>query len=185
VQLAFRSSRSIKVESLFPRRQLALYIERGVKPRRIDPVTRIGLTLLSRFFNWRDALGVVHPETMIRWHRAGWKLFWRLKSRPGRPQIPRQVQALIRRIAKENPSWGEERVANDLVLKLGIRVSPRTVSRPGIREVGREAICAGRPSCACTPRDDAAELFTGQVLDRAAYWRPLVSRYWRSGFVLV
>jgi hypothetical protein len=54
-RLAVRSNRSIKAESLFLRRQLALYIERGVKPRRIDLVTRIGLTLLSRFFNWRDA----------------------------------------------------------------------------------------------------------------------------------
>ena len=88
--LAFRSSQSIKAENLFLRRQLALYIERGVKPRRIDPVTRIGLTLLSRLFDWRDALVVVRPETMIRWHRAGWKLFWRLKSRPGRPRIPPQ-----------------------------------------------------------------------------------------------
>jgi putative transposase len=129
VQLAFRSSRSIKVENLFLWRQLALYIKRGVKPRRIDAVTRFGLMLLSRFFNWRDALVVVRPETIIRWHRAGWQLFWRLKSRPGRPQIPQQVQALIRRIANENPSCGEERIANERVLRLGIRVSPRTVRK--------------------------------------------------------
>jgi hypothetical protein len=85
------------------RRQLALYIERGVKPRRIDSATRIGLILLSRLFDWRDALAVVRPETLIRWHRAGWKLFWRLKSRPGRPPIPPELQVLIRRIADENP----------------------------------------------------------------------------------
>jgi len=98
-RFAFPSSRSIKADNLFLRRQLALYIEHGVKPRRIDPVTRIALTLPSRFFNWRDALVVVRPKTMMRWYRAGWKLFWRLKSRPGRPQIPQQIQALIRRIA--------------------------------------------------------------------------------------
>jgi putative transposase len=115
--------------NLFLRRQLALYIERGVKPRRIDLVTRIGLTLLSRGFNWRDALVVVRPETLIRWHRAGWRLLWRLKSRPGRPPIPVELQALIRRIANENPSWGEERIANELLLKIGIRVSPRTVNK--------------------------------------------------------
>jgi putative transposase len=79
-RLAFRSTRSIKAENLFLRRQLALYVERGVKPRRIDPVTRISLTLLSRFFNWREALVVVRPQTMIRWHRAGWKLFWRMRD---------------------------------------------------------------------------------------------------------
>src|SRR5450759_517799 len=127
--LAFRSSRSIKAENLFLRRQLALYVERSVKPRHIDPVTRIALALLSRFFNWRGALVVVRPATMIRWHRAGWKLFWRLKSRPGRPPIPPEIQALIRRMANENPSWGEERIANELLVKLDIQVSPRTVSK--------------------------------------------------------
>jgi len=101
-RLTFRSSRSIKAENLFLRRQLALYVERDVKPQRIDPVTRIGLTLLSRLFSWQDALVVVRPETRIRWHRAGWNLFWRLKSRPGRPPIPARIQALIRRIANEN-----------------------------------------------------------------------------------
>src|ERR1700730_3051714 len=55
--------------------------------------------------------------------------FWRLKSRPGRPPIPEQLQVLIRRMAAENPSWGEERIANELLLKLGIRVSPRTVRK--------------------------------------------------------
>jgi len=92
-------------------------------------MTRIALTLLSRLFNWRDALVAVRPGTLIRWHRAGWTLFWRIKSRPGRPPIPRQLQALIRRMASENPSWGEERIANELLLKLGIRVSPRTVNK--------------------------------------------------------
>src|ERR1035441_10392433 len=66
---------------------------------------------------------------MLRGHRAGWKPFWRLKSRPGRPRIPEQIQALIHRVADENPSWGEERIANELLLKLGIQVSPRTVCK--------------------------------------------------------
>src|ERR1022692_31615 len=125
-RLAFRSRQSIETENLFLRRQLSLSVERGVKPRRVDPATRITLALLSRFFNWRDALVVVRPETMIRWHRAGWKLFWRLRSRPGRPPIPEQLQALIRRMGSENPTRGEERIANELLLKLAIQLSPRT-----------------------------------------------------------
>jgi putative transposase len=129
VELTFRSTQSVKAENLFLRRQLALYVERGVKPRRIDTATRISLAVLSRFFNWRNALVVVRPETLIRWHRAGWRLFWRLKSRPGRPPIHQRLQALIRRMANENPSWGEERIANELLLKLGIQVSPRTVRK--------------------------------------------------------
>src|SRR4051812_39740767 len=93
LRLALRSSQSIQAENLFLRRQLALYIERGVKPRRIDPATRIFLTLLSRFFDWRGALVAVRPQTLIRWHRAGWKLLWRLKSRPGRPPIPVELKS--------------------------------------------------------------------------------------------
>jgi hypothetical protein len=130
------------------------YIERGVGPRRIDSVARIRLTLLSRFFDWRDALIVVRPQTLIRWHRAGWRLFWRLKSRPGRPPIPQRIQALIRRMANENPVWGEERIANELLLKLGIRVSPRIVRkylprRPTRRPKGGYAL-VDIPAPACS-----------------------------------
>jgi len=129
VVLLFRSTEALRAENLFLRRQLALYLERGVKPRRIDAGTRISLALLSKLFDWRGALVVVQPATMIRWHRAGWRLLWRVKSRRGRPPIPEELRALIRRMANENHLWGEERVANELLLKLGIRVSPRTVRK--------------------------------------------------------
>ena len=129
LRLSVRSAKSIRAENLFLRRQLGLYIERGVKPRRIDPVTRVRLTLLSRLFDWRDALVVVQPDTLLRWHRSAWRMLWRLRSRPGRPALPVQLQGLIRRMATENPLWGEERIANELLLKLGIRVSPRTVRK--------------------------------------------------------
>jgi len=71
----------------------------------------------------------VQPETFTRWHRQGFRLFWRWKSGSGRPPIPENLQALIRRMARENPSWGEERIANELLLKLGLRVSPRTIRK--------------------------------------------------------
>ena len=129
LEFSFRSTKSIAAENLFLRRQLAMYVERGIKPRRIDPVTRIQLAVLSRLCNWRNALVVVRPETMIRWHRAGCRLFWRLKSRPGRPPIPKQAQALIRRMGSENPTRGEERIANERLLKLGLHLSPRTVRK--------------------------------------------------------
>ena len=128
VPLAVRRQRALAAEILMLSRQAALYLERGAKPRRIDPVTRVRLALLSRFLKWRDALVVVRPETMIRWHRAGWRLFLRLKSRPGRPRIPKQVQDLIRRMGSENPTWGEERITNELLLKLGVQISPGTTS---------------------------------------------------------
>jgi putative transposase len=75
------------------------------------------------------ALVVVKPDTLIGWHRKGFRLFWRWKSKPtGRPRLPKDLRELIRRMAVENPSWGQERIANELKLKLGIRVSPRTVA---------------------------------------------------------
>jgi hypothetical protein len=89
VLLLFRSAGALRSENLFLRRQLALYIERGVPPHRVDAATRVSLALLARLFDWRDTLVVVLPATMIRWHRAGWRLFWRMKSRPGRPAIPK------------------------------------------------------------------------------------------------
>jgi putative transposase len=73
-------------------------------------------------------LVVVQPATMIRWHRAGWRLLWRMKSRAGRPPI-QELRELIRRMSRENVLWGEERIANELLLKLGIRISPRTVRK--------------------------------------------------------
>src|ERR1700682_2956024 len=129
VGLLFRSTQSIQAENLFLRRQLALFKERGVQPRRIDAATRISLAILARLFEWRAALFVVQPKTMIRWQRAGWRLFWRWKCRPGRPRIPVELRGLIRRMARENPAWGEERIASELLVKLGIQVSPRTVRK--------------------------------------------------------
>src|SRR5438128_530475 len=103
--------------------------ERGVTPPRIDAATRLSLAWLSRLCDWRSCVIVVRPETIVRWHRAGWRLFWRYKSRPGRPPIPLELRQLIRRMASDNPLWGEERIANELLVKLGIRLSPRTVRK--------------------------------------------------------
>jgi putative transposase len=127
--VALRPARIVAAENLFLRRQLALYVERGVRPRRPDVATRVSLALFARLFDWRTSLVVVRPETLIRWHRAGFRLLWRLKSRPGRPAIPVELRQLIPRMAAENPLLGEERIANELRLKLGLRVSPRTVRK--------------------------------------------------------
>ena len=86
--LACRSEESLAAENLVLRKQLALYQERQIRPGRIDPATRIALVVLSWWCDWRSALVVVQPATLIRWHRMGFRLFWRWKSRPGRPRIP-------------------------------------------------------------------------------------------------
>jgi putative transposase len=142
---AMRSRAQLAAENLFLRKQLALYQERKVTPRRADDATRILLAGLSRFLAWRELLVIVKPDTLIRWHRKGFRLFWHWRSRaPGRPAIPANVQRLIATMAAANRTWGEERIAAELLLKLGIRVSPRTVRRympvrPPRPEQGKQA----------------------------------------------
>jgi putative transposase len=125
----WRAPAALAAENLFLRKQLALYQERQIKPRRATQATRMALAWLARWFDWRQALVVVQPATLIRWHRQGICLWWRWKSMRGRPPIPAELRALIRRMARDNPTWGQERIANELLLKLGLRVSPRTVRK--------------------------------------------------------
>ncbi len=125
----FRSSTAIRAENLVLRRKLAKYLERSVKARKVDALTRISLALFTRLFDWREAVVLVRPATIIRWHRLGWRLFWRGKCRIGRPPIPVELRALIRRMPQENPLWGEERIANELLVKLDNCVSPCTVRK--------------------------------------------------------
>jgi putative transposase len=130
LMLGARPRIAVRAENLFLRKQLALFVERKTKPRRASDATRLVLALLSQPFAWREALVIVKPETLIRWHRKGFRLFWRWKSRPrGRPRLPEDLRALITEMARNNPVWGEERIASELLLKLGIRVSPRTIRR--------------------------------------------------------
>jgi putative transposase len=130
VSVGCRSRSRLAAENLFLRKQLALYRERQVKPRRADDATRITLVMVSQLIDWRAVLTIVQPATLIRWHRTGFRLFWRWKSRaPGRPPLPMDVQQLIAAMARANATWGEERIAAELRLKLGLCVSPRTVRR--------------------------------------------------------
>ena len=102
-----RPHSALAAENLFLRKQLALFRERKVKPRRADDPTRWTMATLSRIFPWRDALVNVKADTLLRWPRKGFRLFWRWKSQPtGRPRLPRDLRHLIRRMAAENPIWG-------------------------------------------------------------------------------
>ena len=75
--LTFRTPQAVAAENLFLRKQLALYVERKTKPHRATDAVRFTLAQLSRFFEWRDALTIVKPDTLIRWHRKGFRLFWK------------------------------------------------------------------------------------------------------------
>jgi len=111
------------------RQQLATYALKGPKPR-ITSADRAFWVFLSRGWSeWKEILVIVQPETVVRWHRKGFRLYWRSISKrgPGRPPIPAEVQALIRRFADEN-GWRARKVRAELK-KLGISVGLATVSR--------------------------------------------------------
>jgi putative transposase len=138
VGLAVGSRSALSAEVLFLRKQLAFYEKREVQPRRLNDSARLSLVFWSRLFDWKNALVIVKPGTLIGWHRKGFRLFWKWKSRVGRPRLPENIRKLILRMALANPTWGQARVADELSVKLGIYVSPRTVraywpAQPGPR----------------------------------------------------
>jgi hypothetical protein len=114
LRLAFQSRTALVAENLFLRKQLAFYCEHKVRPRLLTDAARLSLVFWSRLFDLKKALVIVKPDTLIGWHRKGFKLFWRWKSRPGRPALSLEIRELIARMARENPTWGQARVAAEL-----------------------------------------------------------------------
>src|SRR5215471_4351676 len=123
LRLALSSRTVLSAEVLFLRKQLAFYQEHQIHPRKLTAAARFSLVLWSRFFNFRQALMIVKPDTLIGWHRKGFKLWWGWKSRLGRLRISEDLRHLIVRMVRENPTWGEVRLAAELSVKLGILVS--------------------------------------------------------------
>jgi len=128
---SFRGRAALQLELIAVRHQLATMKRTSRRPS-LQPADRLLWVLLSRLLpNWREMLVIVKPETVIGWHRKGFRLYWTWKSRRrrgGRPPIPRHVRALISRMSRENPLWGAPRIHGEL-LKLGIEVSEATVSK--------------------------------------------------------
>src|SRR2546429_2065176 len=136
-RLLFRSRTALSAEVLFLRKQLAFYQERQIQPRRLNDSARFSLILWSRLCNWKEALVIVKPETLIGWHHKSFQLSWKGKSQAGRPRIPENIRKLIVQMAQKNPTWGQARVSAELSVKLGIYVSPRTVRAYWPPEPGR------------------------------------------------
>jgi hypothetical protein len=134
----FKSRRRLEVENLFLRHQLNVALRRAPRRLRLRGSDRILLVWMTRL--WPSLLGlaqIVQPDTILRWHRAGFRAYWRWKSqgRPGRPRIERELRDLIRRMSKENPLWGAPRIHGEL-LKLGFELAESTVSKYMIRRQG-------------------------------------------------
>src|SRR5215472_11008046 len=119
------------LENLALRQQLAVLSRQRPRPRLRRRDRRFWVWLSSWFADWRSWLAIVRPETVIGWHRQGFRLYWRWKSlgsKPGRPTIARAVVALIHRMARDNPTWGAPRITSELRLR-GPDVAESTVSK--------------------------------------------------------
>src|SRR5437879_11764333 len=131
---AVRTHRELALENLALRQQLAVWKAREPRPR-LTRMDRIFWVLLSRVWtSWRHTLQVVRPETVVGWHRQGFRRYWAWKSRRrwGRPAIGRDLRDLIRQMSRANPLWDAPRIRGEL-LKLGLTVSQATVSKYMVR----------------------------------------------------
>jgi len=135
VLASFRNRAALQVEVLALRHQLGV-LHRSVKRPKLTAADRLFWAWLSELWSdWRTALVIVKPETVIAWHRKSFRLFWTWKVRsgnPGRPAVTKEVRDLIRRMSRENPIWGAPRIHGEL-LKLGIDIGETSVSKYMVR----------------------------------------------------
>src|SRR6478609_11935226 len=135
----FKSKLRLEAENAVLRQQL-IVVRRKMRGR--VRLTNNDRWFFMQLYRWFPAilkvLTIIQPETLGRWHRAGFRCYWRWKSRPlgGRPQIERELRALIQQISIENPLWGAPRIHGEL-LKLGIEVAQSSVAKYMIKRRGR------------------------------------------------
>jgi len=130
LRVFFQTRGDAALEILALRQQLAVLKRKRPRPQ-LSRLDRIFWVALRRCWSrWTEVLHIVKPETVVRWHRAGFRLYWRWRSRPGEggPKIAEEVRVLIRRLANDNPGWGAPKIHGELQ-KLGFVVSERTVAR--------------------------------------------------------
>jgi hypothetical protein len=134
----FKPPCRLEVENFFLRHQLNIALRGAPHRPRLRGSDRALLVWMT--WLWPSLLGLsraVQPDTILRWHRAGFRAYWRWKSRgrPGRPRVSRELRELIQRMSKENPLWGAPRIHGEL-LKLGFEIAESTVSKYMIRRQG-------------------------------------------------
>jgi len=130
IRCLIRDQLDLAAENLALRQQLAVF-QRKSKTPRLHRRDRIFWAILSRIWSgWRSALLIVQPDTVVRWHRQGFKLYWRWKSeaKPGRPKVALEIRKLIHRMSRENPLWGTPRIQSELALP-GYVVAESTIDK--------------------------------------------------------
>ena len=133
----FKTSVELRLENLALRHQLGVLRRSAPKRLKLMPADRILWVWLRRVWvDWKSALLIVKPETVIAWHRKGFRLYWTWKVRrgkPGRPALPQEIRDLIRMMSRNNPMWGAPRIHGEL-LKLGIEITEPTVAKYMLRQ---------------------------------------------------
>src|SRR5260370_3683526 len=131
----FKTRAALQLENLALRHQLGV-LHRSVKKPKLTPLDRLlWAWLCGVWADWRSALIVVKHETVIAWHRKGFRLFWAWKVRngqPGRPSVPKDIRDLIRLMSRANPTWGAPRIHGEL-LKLGLNIGETSESKYMVR----------------------------------------------------
>jgi len=131
IRAFFGPRHQLALEAAALRQQLAV-LKRNQTHLRLHCLDRFFWTALRRVYSgWAEALIIVKPETVVSWHRAGFRLFWRWRSRqlrPGRPKVSGEIRQLIGRMKAENPTWGAPRIHGEL-LQFGFTIAEPTVSR--------------------------------------------------------
>ena len=132
----FKTSAQLRLENIALRHQLAVLRRSTPKRLKLTPADRIFWVWLRRVWKeWRSALMIVKPETVVAWHRKGFRIFWTWKvnrRKPGRPSVPSDIRDLIRIMSSNNPRWGAPRIHGEL-LKLGIQITEPTVAKYMVR----------------------------------------------------
>jgi putative transposase len=130
IRVFFGSRADVALEVLALRQQVAVLKRKRPRPSLNCHDRFFWTTLRTIWPRWSDVLLIVKRETVVGWHRAGFRLYWRWRSRPrgGRPKVSEQIRTLIRRMAIENRDWGPLKIHGEL-LKLGFAISERTVAR--------------------------------------------------------
>ena len=149
----FKSRCRLESENLFLRHQLNIALRRAPPRLRLCGSDRALLVSMTRIWpGLLDAARVVQPETILRWHRSGFKAFWRWKSRnrAGRPKVDRELRDLIRRMGRENPLWGAPWIHGELLM-LGFEVA-RPVDGLQIHGAGSAAAVAILENVSSKPR---------------------------------
>jgi putative transposase len=136
VAWVFKTSAQLRLENIALRQQLTVLRRSAPKRLKLTPADRIFWVWLRLVWcDWKLALMIVKAETVIAWHRKGFRLFWTWKIRrgkPGRPQVPQEIRNLIRMMSRNNPRWGAPRIHGEL-LKLGIEITEPTVAKYMVR----------------------------------------------------